>query len=490
MASYRRVAWNLCWWGCLLGVFQVAEAARIDVPMPSIQDLLNRANPVINENSLGYVQAYDSAFQYQQRSYSAPIQQAAKIPTPAIKDAVKGALKDGIKGGLKANAAGVAANAAVAAAVAAAGWVIDEAGKPVKKSDEGGTVTGDPSDDTYRWVYNEAPRGSLIGKKFGSLGDACKAGVWEEYPELQKLEYLDSQGNPTTQVATQGRCTFTHQGYAAPSAFGLQRLGSKCPSGAVDTGGACVMPTTTSLGDADYDSLNSVINAQSAAFRARLAKEACEGSLAPSRCYQALQDAASFLNSGPSSIQGPKTTSQTVNKNSDGTVTTETTTRDTKFDMKYDGTGADATPTTTTTKRDDKGNESVTTDKEAEDSSTGTAPKDDEKETASPCTTNCDGPAYKDLYTKTDVTKEGVIDSYAAKVKALPIMSAVGNFFTVNGGGSCPVWSGTIDIGFGQSVTLSNDFACQPWFTALSPAFHAVLMLVAAWLAFRVSILD
>lgn len=469
MASYRRAAWNLCWWGCLLGFFQVAEAARIDVPLPSVQDLLNRANPVINENSLGYVQAHDSAFQYQQRSYSAPIKQSIKVPSSAIKDAVKGSLK--------ANAAAVAMHAAMAAAVAAAGWVIDEAGQPVKKTEGGAPPGGVPkAGETFWQVGNNASTRAYTADA------SCRQ------MDIKSLGY-DSYDHTEMVGGGKANCYATYWGGTQQFVQTDLTVGT-CPAPSVNTGAGCSTPATAPLQDADFDTLTDVINQQSADFRARLAKEACEGSLAPERCYKALQDAASFLNSGPSSIQGPKTTSQTVNKNADGTVSTETTTRDTKFDMKYDGTGADATPTTTTTKRDDKGNESVTTDKEAEDSSTGTAPKEDDKETASPCTTNCDGPAYKDLYTKTDVTKEGVLDTYAAKVKALPIMSAVGNFFTVNGGGSCPVWSGTIDIGWGQSVTLSNDFACQPWFTALSPAFHAVLMLVAAWLAFRVSILD
>lgn len=488
MASYRRAAWNLCWWGCLLGFFQVAEAARIDVPMPSIQDLLNRASPVLNENPLGYVQAHDSTFQYQQRSYSAPIQQKVTIPTPAVKTAVKDAIKGGIKGGLKANAAGVAVNAAVAAAVAAAGWVIDEAGQPVKKVDQPAGDTSDPS--TYVWKAN--------GQRFSTAQDAC-----EKVAETLANNQLGGSGAVVDKADftflndTSIRCTWEahpswDKTYKMGDTFTANRDGTSCPANTTysTTFGGCSGTGYRALTDADYGDLDPVIDNQSADFRARLLKESCEGSLSPARCYKALQDAASFLNSGPSSIQGPSTTSSTTSKNADGTTTTSTTTKDTKFGMQYDGTGATATPTTTTTTKDSKGNESSTVDKEDEDSSTGTAPKEDEKEAPSPCATNCDGPAYKDLYTKTDVTKEGVLDTYAAKVKALPIMSAVGNFFTVNGGGSCPVWSGTIDIGWGQSVTLSNDFACQPWFTALSPAFHAVLMLVAAWLAFRVSILD
>lgn len=478
MASYRRAAWYLCWWGCLFGVLQVAHGAeRISVPLPSVQDLLNRANPVINENSLGYVQAHDSAFQYQQRSYSAPIKQSIKIPSSAIKDAAKGALKS--------NAAAVVMNAAMAASVAAVGWVIDEAGQPVKKkaADAQDAAEGSCSSTNSCWVWLGQPSNITNISPVAT----CKAVV-------------SSKGNGNwsytrfVQTNNGGDCYAFGQEENGEYVFTtIQHNGQGCAAAGQtysDSKLICTGAATAPLVDSDYNSLTDFIDGQSASFRADLAKAACEGSLAPARCYQALQDAASFLNSGPSSIQGPKSTTTTTTKNADGTVSTGTTTKDTKFDMKYDGTGGTATPSTTTTTTDGKGGESTSTDKEDEDSNSGTAPKDEDKETASPCTTNCDGPAYKDLYTKTDVTKEGVLDTYAAKVKALPIMSAVGNFFTVNGGGSCPVWSGTIDIGWGQSVTLSNDFACQPWFTALSPAFHAVLMLVAAWLAFRVSILD
>lgn len=489
MASIRGVRWALCGWCLLFGVLQVVQASeRITVPQPTIQDLLNRANPVLIENTLGYVQAHDSAFQYQQRSYSAPIQQAAKIPTPAIKDAVKGALKDGIKGGLKANAAGVAVNVAVAAAVAAAGWVIDEAGQPVKKTDgadDGSAATRGCKSGNFCYFW----AGSRTATESSTAAAACAVAI-----PITGLDSSWSYAGVTAQDSKHYLCNAKDPSGTVTGAAIIDVAGTTCTTGSYsDTKVGCVESGTAPLTDADFSTFDNVINAQSADFRARLLKESCEGSLSPGRCYAALQSAASFLNSGPASIQGPKTTSQSTSKASDGTTTIATTTRDTKFGMQYDGTGATATPETTTTTKDNKGNESTTVDKEEEDSSTGTAPKEDEKDAAVPCAANCDGPAYKDLYTKTEVTKEAVIDGYAAKVQSLPIVSSVRSFFTVSGGGACPVWSGTfpIDVGFySKSFTLTFDFACQPWFTALSPAFHALFMLLGVWAAFRVSILD
>ena len=478
MASIRGVRWALCGWGLLFGVLQVAHGAeRINVPLPSVQDLLNRANPVINENSIGYVQAHDSAFQYQQRSYSAPIQQKVTIPKAAIKDVVKS--------GLKSQAAVVAVNVAVAAAVAAAGWVIDEAGQPVKKLD-GSPVSGSSPSDYYWHMDGEK-------EKFASAPQVCASSadsVRRYYPDI-------NNARPQYQSATSALCVadgFPGKNDKNANLGTAYREGSTCPANSSysTTSGGCVGTTNAPVTAADYDTLD--IKCEDSLICKDMIQRSCAASTAPARCYQALQDAASFLNSGPSSIQGPKSTTTTTNKNADGTVSTETTTKDTKFDMKYDGTGATATPSTTTTTKDGKGGESTSTDKEDEDSDSGTAAKpDDEKEAPVPCATNCDGPVYKDLYTKTDVTKEGVIDGYAAKVQSLPIVSSVRNFFTVSGGGACPVWSGTfaIDVGFySKSFTLTFDFACQPWFTALSPAFHALFMLLGVWAAFRVSILD
>lgn len=334
----------------------MAATITTSVPRASVETLLKNASPVLNENPLGYVQAYDSPFQYQQRPYSAPVKQSIKIPTPAIKDALKGALKQ--------QAAVAVATAAVSAAVAAAGWVIDEAGQPVKKI-PGGTTTNDGSSGTYYWTVGS------ISQKFPTSTDACYA--------FQKQRSGDSYKNRSVDETT--FYCLVYSGSSAIDESYVNRGGSTCSSGSNynSSDGGCYAPSTTALVDSDYDSLTSIIDNQDSPTKAAIADAACKASTSPARCYQALQDAASFLNSGPSSIKGPTTSSVSTTKNADGTTSTTTTSSQTNFDMQYTGDKVSATPTKTTTTKNPDGSVTETEEKEDDNSTTVQTPGEEEE---------------------------------------------------------------------------------------------------------------
>ncbi len=424
----------------VVAIASSANAATITVPVTkkSVEDLLKAANPVLNENPLGYVQAYDSPFQYQQRPYSVPVQQKITIPTPAIKDAVKGALKQ--------QAAVAVASAAISAAVAAAGWVIDEAGKPVKKS---APTTDDP---TIYWgnasiYFSSTPQ------------QACTLQASKEFPGQKATFYKDYfSTNDNVCDLSGGGFFYVRQG-KCESGSAFNPSSRYCEVGYTPGGS-----TTTELVDSDYETLTSVIDKQSAEFRARLARDACQASLAPARCFQALQDAASFLNSGPSSIQGPTTSSTTTHKNADGSISTTTTTSDTKFKTEYSSDGVTVKPEKTTTTKNPDGSTSETVEKEEDNSTTVKTPGDSEEEKEDPLDkeytfTNPDLPEVPRFYEqKYPDGLKSVWDDNKSRFDNSAFISFMKSFVP-SFSGSCPTWGLPMNImaqaSFGY-VTFAN----------------------------------
>lgn len=421
-----------------------ANAATITVPVAkkSVQDLLNAANPVLNENPLGYVQAYDSPFQYQQRPYSVPVKQKITIPTPAIKDAVKGALKQ--------QAAVAVASAAISAAVAAAGWVIDTAGQPVKKL-EGEPVKGDEPGNFYWTAQNQQGQ-------FVSPDAACDA-----FRE-RATAYVSSKAR--LDAPNYGICVGTNSKGDTYEFTSVTRWGESCPKDSTysENQGVCLGTSNAPVTDADYENLNTYIDSQSAEFRARLARDACEGSLSPGRCYQALQDAASFLNSGPSSIQGPASSSTTTHKNADGTSSISTTTSDTKFKAEYNSDGATLKPEKTTTTQNPDGSTSETVEKEEDNSTTVQKPGEPEEEEENPLDkdytfTNPDMPEVPSFYEqKYPDGLKSVWDDNKSRFDNSAFISFMKSFVP-SFSGSCPTWGLPMNImaqaSFGY-VTFAN----------------------------------
>lgn len=68
-----------------------------------------------------------------------------------------------------------------------------------------------------------------------------------------------------------------------------------------------------------------------------------------------------------------------------------------------------------------------------------------------------------------------------------PLGGAVGNFFSVAGGGSTPVSSGSISI-FGRPVAINFDMWSTPFASNVLAIVKTVLLVVAGFMAFRIAV--
>lgn len=409
-----------------------AATVTSTVPRASVETLLKNASPVLNENPLGYTQAYDSAFQYQQRPYSAPVQQKITIPKAAVKEAIKGTLK--------ANAAAVAMHGAMAGAVAAVGWVMNDDNVLAKKTN--GEVNN-PSE--FGWIRDSSPI------QYPNAQSACKAVL----TEIQ-TNYPDAK-NPVAKFYSSDRAGCFVDGYPTASSKDqvldyLGRYGS-CPANTAfnwETGGCSGAVVLTPVSDSDFDTFDDYVNQQSADFRSKILKEACDGSLAPARCYSALQDAASFLNSGPSTVKGPTISSVSTTKNPDGTTSTTTTTSQTNFDMQYSGDKVSATPSKTTTTKNPDGSITETEEKEDDNSTTVQNPGEEE-EGEDPLEkdytfTNPDMPEVPSFYEqKYPDGLKSVWDDNKSRFDNSAFISFMKSFVP-SFSGSCPTWGLPMNI--------------------------------------------
>lgn len=406
----------------VLAFATTANASTITLPVPkkSVEDLLKAASPVLNENPLGYVQAYDSPFQYQQRSYSVPVQQKVVIPDSAFKSTVKA--------GLKANAAAVAVDVAMAGALAAVGWVMKDGVlvKPLASD-----PNDKPSDGTY-FIYTHSVdlNYSYAATKAASCAKFAAGNGWKTPTFQNNSCYVPGAG--------------TYYFGAAPN---------KCSSGYIGDGSTCVAfsaPQTVPVTESDYPSLDQPLSALGAQQKANLLKTACAASLSPSRCYQDLQNFASFLNSGPSSIQGPTSSSTTTHKNADGTSSTTTTTSDTKFKTEYSSDGVTVKPEKTTTTKNPDGSTSETVEKDEDNSTTVQKPGEtDEKENPLDkdyTFTNPDMPKVPSFYEqKYPDGLKSVWDDNKSRFDNSAFISFMKSFVP-SFSGSCPTWGLPMNI--------------------------------------------
>lgn len=488
LCSVRGIAYGFLLCLCVL---QQVNAAQVNVPKRSVADLISNVTPILSENALGYVRAEgDYPFTYNNKAYSAgPILQTTKIPTSTVKSV--------LKEGLKTNAPKLLLDATIAASVAAVGWVMTDGVLMKKTEGAGGLVSTDPSAGQYSWTLTQRGSTQLSGQS--SATGACSAFLatsrFTSNPDIIGVRQAGSKFVSATQYTcayeTQSKSTYN---WNADSAT-VTRYGSSCPANSSydsNTGGCLSTASSTSpVTDADFTSLNTQLDGLDAKHLNDVLKASCEGSLAPARCIQSLQDAASHLHSGPSTVKGPSVSSTSTTANSDGTTSTSTTKEDTNFKLGYNADGFTWTPETTktVTGADGKTTETTTTE---EDNSTKPS-EEEEQEQAQPCTTNCDGPAYADLYTPTTDKKESLLDGYKAKVAGLPIVSAGSNFFNVQVSATCPVWAyqGEYDVlGNTLPIDLRFDYHCSESFTSFGPAARTCMLIVCAFMAFRIAMLD
>ena len=474
MARIRRIFRTRLWLYsllCVLSVVARSEAAtRVPVKMPT-SAVATSAKGVATKGA-GVVKVEVSEGEYipgETLDKRVPVKVLKRIDysIPRTINAAKSLLKN--------NLAQALLGAAISGAVAAVGWVMSDDQTKLQRKTE--TVDGITVSGT------------------GTSNNACT------YPPAAVLNQI--------KVVTTGGVT-----YAVGAFPSLTGPSSGVPSGYTVVG-HCVgggftasplyWPTSAyrvisineivalkkDLTESDYSALDTHINAQTADWIKSLVRDGCAGAQNVEACTQDLQD---FHNvTGPASVPGPSTTTTGTYTRPDGTTGTTSSVTTTNYSLLYGDNYFDYSKSTTITNTKD----GVTTDQSTTTEDPGvteeTPPEDEkEEEKPSPCTTNCDGPAYVDMYDKTDKTKEGELDSYKSKIQGVPIIAAVSGLFNVSVSAACPVWSysGTLElVGASMPIDLVFDFQCQPWFTDLRPYVQAIMLIVCGLLAVRIGLL-
>lgn len=259
-----------------------------------------------------------------------------------------------------------------------------------------------------------------------------------------------------------------------------------------ETGSSALEPLSPS--DIESDLVGFINTRANNDYLTQAIKDACVGSLAPNRCFQTLWD-QSFL-SGQKSINGPVTETTTKTTNPDGTISDVKKKEETTYHLDYDGPTIEVSATTknTTFKDGEKVAESTSTEKSDVEHSPESKPQEEEQATPVPCDgAMCEPPDYEQQFEELDFTKEDVIDEYHQTILGAPIFQAVGNFFDISAGSSCPVWQTTVDFSVfdaSMNTELVFDHHCLPEFVSFRPWAMAVMLVVAGFLAFRVGVLD
>ncbi|MNZ29793.1 hypothetical protein D3C78_470470 [compost metagenome] len=230
-----------------------------------------------------------------------------------------------------------------------------------------------------------------------------------------------------------------------------------CPTGSSYNSdfGACYGPdlgtTPTPVTEADWSQAETFVNAQTAEWISNLLRDSCTGSLAPESCFEQLKDGSAL--SGPSTVQGPVTTSTTTSPSGTTTKTTAT-----NFSITYGPTYYDYRKTTTSTTTYPDGTTEQSTEQESEEPTEEEAPVELSD-------------AYKPVVEKYDEIATGV-GTPQSGIPMLPVYSPWYSF-----GGACvdlqlvlPVM-GTYTIAYCQYIydyvrpVLSFLLVLFTWFT-------------------------
>lgn len=173
---------------------------------------------------------------------------------------------------------------------------------------------------------------------------------------------------------------------------------------------------------------------------------------------------------------GSKTTTVTTSTtNADGsTGSTSVATNGTTGAVSTTKTGTDATPGATA---------AATAASAAASASTGSS----NPCTANPSATGCGGtPAtFSTIYTTKSQTVSKTLTSAQSTLASSPIGKAVGGFFTVSGGGTCPASVWTIPY---LKATVEGVSLCSTLALMVYQVLAAAFLIVASFMAFRIAI--
>ena len=90
-----------------------------------------------------------------------------------------------------------------------------------------------------------------------------------------------------------------------------------------------------------------------------------------------------------------------------------------------------------------------------------------------------------ELYSENEQTIQGIIAARSNQIAATPIGQAMGGFFVVPEGGSCPSWEWNIPY-LNESTTF--DFFCKPFAVDAFAILRICVLFMAAFMAFRIMV--
>jgi hypothetical protein len=386
----------------------------------------------------------------------------------------------------KANLANMLLTATVGAALAAVDYVMSpDQTQLQRKVTEGETVPV----LTYGWKFGSSNWcGGQVFSTPSTAQTCLVSAVAASQPPSWKITPGSIKGTSTSKTVYASFQIGTGS-VSADSFNNTITLQGTCVAPARIVNDSCVTgsPTYAPVTDSEFGlALDSFSKSQSPEWNKFFVNDVCSGGLNPTTCFKSLEEARSL--SGPAMVPGFTTTSTGTFIRPDGNSGSLVTTSITNYNVTYGDTYFDYSKSTKIeTKKD-----GLVTDTKVEDDSPLPAEEEKPDEVASPCGSNCTGPAYVDAYKPTTKTKYNELDSFKSRVSSIPIIAAVSGFFSVSVSGTCPVWSynGTLGVyAVSMPINLVFDFHCQPWFIALGPWVSAIMLLGCTFIAFRVAVL-
>ena len=476
MDSIRGVLRSGLWFCVLLCVLPVTQAATtVPVTVPSAHATIKNSSGVtVSGNSLKATGPIQGTFIPKEGAgtrVSLKVKPVVDFSVPRTINAIKPLVRGGFAGAL---------------ATAGVVWAINQL--PGASFDP---LTGQPvvapvlnTDATY-WLAQNA--GTSISKRRSTALASCKAiGGTESQFEFWVV---------TSVSTTSANCVWRIMGTGDQAYGPTYKVNKTCPNGFNSTTFDCLSTAQQPrpFNDADYSSLetrlDTIVNPE---WLREILLTSCAGAPNPETCADGLKDYQDKL-LGPSTVPGGSTTTTSTYVKPDGTVGTKGSTTTTNYNIKYGPTSFTFNKTQTTTHTQDGVETGQETTEETEEPLDEVTPPEEDQEEPSPCTTDCDGPAYEDLYEPTDDTKEDHLDSYSDRVSSIPIISAVGSLFDVSvSAGSCPAWSysSTLDLGVASMpIDLNFDYHCLPWFVSLGPWIQTIFLLGCTLGAIRIGLL-
>lgn len=250
----------------------------------------------------------------------------------------------------------VASSLAFGALLEGVGWAIDELTGQITATEE---TVADYQEGHFGWCITPGSACTHLSALYASPDLACA-----------QYDGLYGDGNPavlTMISATQGTCRAAPASGSGSVTQTVARTGSSCPAGTTysTSRNACVGTITRPVDQSEIDTLPV---AGDASFYDGLMRDACSLSASPARCFDDLVEQRMLA--GPSTVQGPKTTTTSTQTNADGSTSTVEKEVSTQYEIQYGDDHYVYTPKTTTETKVNGQTTETTVEKEdtAEDS--------------------------------------------------------------------------------------------------------------------------